>query len=77
MGRARSYGYSLMLGTPASKRRAKRLVQKNKDRFEIEEKIDGLFFYYLPPGVFGSEEIHENGLVIANWVETGRGTEPN
>ncbi len=77
MGIARTYGYSLMLKTSTEKQRAKRLVRKNKDRFEIEEKIDGVVFYYLPSGSPGSEAMHKDGLKIASWVEKGQGTEPN
>ncbi len=77
MGRARTFGFSLKLLTAEARKRAEKLARKNKGRYEIEQKVDGPYLYYLPEGVHGSETQYDNGLLISAWVEKGEGTEPN
>jgi hypothetical protein len=78
MGQAKTFGYSYKLRTAEEDERAKRLVRKNKDRFEIDNRgADGTFFYYLPRGRHGSQIQYDNGMKISTWIETGQGVEPD
>jgi hypothetical protein len=76
MGRPKTFGFTLMLRTPEAKRRAKKLAQKNKGRYEVDDRVDGTFFYYIPHGKVESQAHWDDGLKILAWVERGEGTEP-
>jgi hypothetical protein len=77
MGKAKTFGFSHELENAEQERRAKKLVRKARDRFEISRNEDGvLFFYYIPKGIHGSQAQYQNGLQIVKWIETGRGPEP-